>query len=293
MKAEWKPDWATTGRTPAFVGDNGPSQVVFGGNKYLWGNVPAIDVLQLAKNEGRNYDQDVHLLFAGKISYTASNLVVGTSEPLITISTASGDLRNVIETVSSIPETFQKSISMVLNDRDPEIVIRNAILLLISLTAEEIKEAVDCMIHIFYSAFLQKNHLDILQGKIRALVADVVQKVDNKPLKSLQAKSWTFGSRILRLILTKEVWCKLLERLDVPINLTVQKAHQIRTAVTLAPSRRDYRERRYMCVFPAHRLSQERYRMDGLLLPFGASRAQFDTPNPFVLPNLFFCHLNI
>jgi hypothetical protein len=175
-----------------------------------------------------------------------------------------------------------------LNDRDPEIVIRNAILLLISLNAEETKEAVDCMIHIWYSAFIKKSHLDILQGKIRALVAGVVQKVENKPLKSLQAKSWSFGSRTLRLVLTKEIWCKLLERLDVPVNLTVQKAHQIRTAVTLAPSRIDYRERRYMCLLPAHRLGQERYRTDGLLLPFDASRVQFDKPNPFVLPKPFF-----
>lgn len=197
---------------------------------------------------------------------------------------ASGDLRNVIKTVSSIPETFQKSISIVLNDRDPEIVIRNTILLLISLTAEETKEAVECVIQIWYSAFIQRKHLDILQGKLRTLVSDVVQKIVNKPLKSLQAKSWSFGSRTLRLVLTKEIWCKLLERLDVPTNLTAQKAHQIRTAITLAPSRRDYRERRYMCLLPAHRLCQERYRTDGLLLPFGVSRAQFDTPNPFVHP---------
>lgn len=190
----------------------------------------------------------------------------------------------MIKTISSIPETFQKSISIVLNDRDPEIVIRNAILLLISLTAEETKEAVDCMIHILYSAFIRENHLNILQGKLRVLVADVVQKIVNKPVKSLQAKTWSFGSRNLRLVFTKGIWCKLLERLDVPMNLTAQKAHQVRTAITLAPSRRDYRERRYMCLLPAHRLSQERYRTDGILLPFGASRAQFDTPNPFVFP---------
>ncbi|UKZ69119.1 uncharacterized protein TrAtP1_010132 [Trichoderma atroviride] len=257
MKAGWKPEWATTGRTPEFVGDSGPSQVVFGGNKYLWGNVPAIDVLQLAKNEGSTYDQDVHLLFA-----------------------ASGDLRNVVKTVASIPEAFQKSVSIVLNDRDPEIVIRNAVLLLVSLTAEETKEAVDCMIHILYSAFIQENHLSILQGRIRVLVADVVQKIVDKPVKSLQAKAWSFGSRNLRLVLTKEIWCQLLERLNVPISLTSQKAHDVRTAITLAPSRKDYRERRYMCLLPAHRLSQERYRTDGLLLPFGASRAQFVIPNP-------------
>jgi hypothetical protein len=190
----------------------------------------------------------------------------------------------VVKTVSSIPETFHNSISIVLNDRDPEIVIRNSILLLISLTTEDIKEAVDTMIHIWYSALIQGSHRNILLGKLRALVVDVTQKIANKPLKSLQAKSWSFGSRTLRLVLTKEIWYKLLERLDVPTDFTAQKAHRTRTTITLAPSRRDYRERRYMCLSPAHRLSQERYRTDGLLLPFGVSRAKFDTPNPFVDP---------
>jgi len=36
--------------------------------QFLWGNVPALDVLQLSKNEGPNYDQDLHLLFAGESS---------------------------------------------------------------------------------------------------------------------------------------------------------------------------------------------------------------------------------
>jgi hypothetical protein len=66
MKPEWKPDWATAGRSPAFVGDSGPPVVMFGGNKHLFGNVFAIDVLQLAKNEGDSYDKDIKLLFAGK-----------------------------------------------------------------------------------------------------------------------------------------------------------------------------------------------------------------------------------
>lgn len=37
----------------------------YGGDKYPWGNVPALDVLNLAKNEGSNTSQDFRLLFAG------------------------------------------------------------------------------------------------------------------------------------------------------------------------------------------------------------------------------------
>ena len=36
-----------------------------GHRKWLWGNVPGYDVLQLEKNEGRDYDKDLSLCFGG------------------------------------------------------------------------------------------------------------------------------------------------------------------------------------------------------------------------------------
>lgn len=50
-------------RAPLFV--DGPPIMAFGGKKYLWGNVPAIDILQLDRNEGSECTADLHLLFAG------------------------------------------------------------------------------------------------------------------------------------------------------------------------------------------------------------------------------------
>lgn len=38
----------------------------FGGAKYLWGNTPAIDVVNLERNEGLDFKDDLYLLFAGK-----------------------------------------------------------------------------------------------------------------------------------------------------------------------------------------------------------------------------------
>ena len=37
----------------------------FGGKKYLWGNMPAYDVLKLDNNEGLSYKGPLSLLFAG------------------------------------------------------------------------------------------------------------------------------------------------------------------------------------------------------------------------------------
>jgi hypothetical protein len=43
----------------------GPLLTIFGAKKYLWGNVPAYDVVKLASNEGNAYSGDLRLLFAG------------------------------------------------------------------------------------------------------------------------------------------------------------------------------------------------------------------------------------
>ena len=38
----------------------------FGGRQYMWGNMPALDVLNLQRNEGFEEGRDYTLLFAGK-----------------------------------------------------------------------------------------------------------------------------------------------------------------------------------------------------------------------------------
>lgn len=44
----------------------------FGATKYLWGNVPAFDVLELGSNEGEEYEGDLRILFAGTYYYLSS-----------------------------------------------------------------------------------------------------------------------------------------------------------------------------------------------------------------------------
>lgn len=57
-------------RIPDFVEninhDMGTDMVKYGGNKYLWGNVPSLDLLQLRDNEGISTKRDLSLLLAGR-----------------------------------------------------------------------------------------------------------------------------------------------------------------------------------------------------------------------------------
>ncbi|RAK96064.1 DUF4470 domain-containing protein [Aspergillus ibericus CBS 121593] len=213
-----------------FVG--GGMGASFGKNKYLWGNVPAIDILQLGPNEGKEYDRPLRILFA-----------------------ASGDLRNLVKTIAQLLSSYNHFLEITLHDLDFDVVARNVILPLLSMTAEEADEAVDNIIHLWYSAFMRESDIGYLQRRVHPLVEDVF-------------------------VLKKLSWDRLLSFIKVPAGPTVERARAIRAANTLAESRRDYRDRHMCCLPPSHRIAFNKFREDGLLLPFGHPRHEFQVPNP-------------
>ncbi|ROT36821.1 hypothetical protein SODALDRAFT_298432 [Sodiomyces alkalinus F11] len=252
-KETWQPNWALENRRPAFVG---PGQQ-FGGKKYLWGNMPAFDVLNLESNEGVDYDGQLNLLFA-----------------------ASGDLRNLVKTIAQLPASYSGTLDVTLNDLELDIVVRNAIMLLVAFIVDNTDDAVDCIIHVWYSARIRTSHLEILQQRIRPLVQEVCDKTREKDPRSVWERTWTFGQNSLRLVLAQSAWNRFLSYLDVPPGLDAEKANRIRRAVTLAESRQDYRDRHFLFHSPSHRMAKYRFWEDGLLLPFGSRRDEFAVPNP-------------
>ncbi|KAH9842165.1 hypothetical protein Tdes44962_MAKER01543 [Teratosphaeria destructans] len=247
-KESWKPKWEVQDRMPAFI-SNSPT-VPFGtAFKYLWGNVPAIDVLKLEHNE------------------------------------ASGDLRNVVKTITALPPEYDKPLSFVLNDSESQVVARNVILLLLCLTTTDTAETVDCMLHMWYSACIKQSHLDLLQKRIRPVLQEICNEVTAQENKKIVDRVCHFGQCSLRLVLTKEQWLGILAHCDVPDDLTAIKARKIRSAVTMAPSRQDFRDRALLLKPPKHRLSSHRFREHGILVPFGHSHAPFTVPNPTIFRN--------
>ncbi|CAG8461727.1 25917_t:CDS:2, partial [Gigaspora margarita] len=127
---DWKPDYINEMRTPAFYSQNLPF-VSFNPliREYLWGNVPAIDIVNLTLNEladGKScsdYKEPINLLFA-----------------------ASGDLNDVILSVNGLPLNFNQPINICINDYAERVVIRN--FLILYLLAKLGKDAIDLVIHI-------------------------------------------------------------------------------------------------------------------------------------------------
>ncbi|KAI1761376.1 hypothetical protein GGR53DRAFT_469374 [Hypoxylon sp. FL1150] len=258
LKPDWRPRWEVEHRVPTFIG--GPRYQAYNHQrKYPWGNVPAFDLVNLASNEGVHYSKGLDLLFA-----------------------ASGDIRNVIKTVVSLPDTFRSPIRIYMNDRDGDVVGRNAIILLLALVEDDDVVATENIIHLWYSVFIPQSLQDVLKGKIHELVRDICTKIEGKSPSAVLGKTWTFGSRSLRLVLTKKQWFDLLSSLEPPAGLTFERAREIRRNVTLADQRLDFRERKYFAQSPGLRASSQKFREDGVLLPFGTPRASFTVPNPTI-----------
>jgi hypothetical protein len=193
---------------------------------------------------------------------------------------ASGDLRNVVKTIAQLPPGWDQPMDITINDRDLNIVGRNAIILLIALTSDDDTQAVDCIIHTWYSSFIRKSDHAIIEQRIRPLIKAVCDKTKGKPDNRMLGKTWVFGKRSLRLVLSKGAWDKLLSFVSVHDGLTMEIANQFRKAGTLAESQRDFLDRDYVLIPPSHRVARQRFREDGVLQPFGAGRSEFTVPNP-------------
>ncbi|KAG5769953.1 hypothetical protein H9Q73_013382 [Fusarium xylarioides] len=255
---KWKPAWVLEKRTPSFIrAVNDPSPAPVRGTSCLWGGVPALDILKLDTNEGESYEAKLSLLFA-----------------------ASGDMRNVVKTIAELPPGWDQPIDITMNDADLAVVARNAIILFIAFSAEDESEAIDCIIHMWYSSLIRESDRAILKQRIRPKIQAVTDQIKGLPANMLFKKDWSRGKLSLRLSLTKAAWDKLLSYATVPEGLTMERANRIRNAVTLAESRIDYLERQYLFTIPSHRVPKKRFREDGILRPFGAQGSEFSIPNP-------------
>ena len=185
----------------------------------------------------------------------------------------------MVKTAADIRETYDGRCEIILNNRDPDIVARNVIFMLVAFTFDP-DVAAPIMLHTWYSARFTPDIMRSLQSGVIPLLKDVRTKIQAKPAHVLLSKKWSFNKRSLRIVLTKQQWDHLPSYLEVSDNLSATTAQNKRTAVTLAPERIDYLHRRLHAQPPARRICTMKFRQDGILLPFGSSRKEFDTPNP-------------
>ena len=178
-----------------------------------------------------------------------------------------------------LPKDFNKHCEIFVNDKDDDIVARNIIVLLATrcFDPSTVPEAV---LHIWYSALLPTSVFRSLQETVLPLIQDICNKIKGKDDDLLLSKTWNFATCTVRVLLKKAQWNHVLQCLQVPGELSIVQALDVRKATTLAPHRIDYLHRSYCSQPSGWRAPRQKFREDGLLLPFGASRTEFMTPNP-------------
>ncbi|KIM26482.1 hypothetical protein M408DRAFT_25436 [Serendipita vermifera MAFF 305830] len=258
---DWEPAWVREQRNPIFsiplqsstafnlMSGHGP----VGMGVHLWGNVPAIDVLNLQKNEGVDYQKDLSLCFA-----------------------ASGDLRNILLTINRIPMDYQGQLSIVMNDLQPRVTFRNLLILSVILEIEDKFLAADIALHLWYSAFMPAEY------EVQMLSAAAARIIKSKKQsRSISAESGDTESTRLILNLSDRIraeFVSLSEQVGSRTPDHASAANEL-SSVMFAPHRIDYQDRYHCKLKPAHRVAMQAYRSFGLVLPFGAANAQFNTPN--------------
>ncbi|KAG0697937.1 hypothetical protein DFH29DRAFT_944009 [Suillus ampliporus] len=256
---DWKPAWVVERRLPTslqtqtsfptslFSGQNLPTHITeFDSGLYLWGNMPAMDLINLEQNE-KDKSQDLSLALV-----------------------ASGDLRHVVRTINALPEDYSGHLRVLLNDFCSPVVARNIVILLILGTVPDETMAVDIALHFWYSVFMPAEYGSI----IMALVASFLLKVS----ANLEGRQ-PLGQRSCLDCLITERLAQLFHHFGPTATLSMADAQNEYDRVRTAPSRGDDWDRMFARLKPSHRLAFQEFRRFGIVLPFGAMNAHFNVPN--------------
>lgn len=183
----------------------------------------------------------------------------------------------MVKSINSLPDDYGGICTCVVNDKEPLVVARNVILLLITATMPP-TEAAELCLHVWYSARLTNQMSDTMTAHVRPLIADIVAKTSQKGSNVLLNKTWTFGRQKISACLTKTQWAFLLNVLDA--KHPASNTEQSRRFVMLNNNRIDYRERQLFNAPGARRVCYQKMRETGILLPFGACLNSFTVANP-------------
>ncbi|CAG8770471.1 1927_t:CDS:2, partial [Gigaspora rosea] len=218
--------------------------------EYLWGNMPAIDIVKIDSNkfsDGKSsFNKPINLLFA-----------------------ASGDLNDTIIPMNGLLLDFNQPANICINDYAERIVARNFIILY--LLAKLGKNAIDMAIQIWYSSALtDKQSIKCLE-----IFSKIVQ--DSQMAKEY---SFEFGKLKIHTHFNPKTWKCLVEMLA---NRTdIQTGIVMRNDIMLNPTRIDYRYR-YLQRLTLEQICFDNFRHHGILLPCGALNAHHNTQNRFIV----------
>ncbi|GJE88932.1 zf-MYND and DUF4470 domain-containing protein [Phanerochaete sordida] len=244
---KWQPAWIEEGRQPTFVTED-PNLHPVARALPLWGTMPGIDVLKLSPEDALSRP-DIDLAFV-----------------------ASGDLRSVLSTINALPPDYPGQVTVLMNDRDQHITIRNILILQLLGRIPNKRRAADMALHLWYSAFVPKAYGAELVG--------IGMELCGKNADELQLQLGEHATLNANMSADMRKLCSA--SIMSSFKWKTEQAQKELRRVRQDPSRVDVRHRAWAQCRGSHRLARDAYNRTGLVLPFGAHAAHFDTPNRFL-----------
>ncbi|KAI5457761.1 hypothetical protein BGZ63DRAFT_433269 [Mariannaea sp. PMI_226] len=230
-------------------------------NHDFWAEYPATDVLNLAKNEGEHFSGELNVLLLGDTA-----------------------LRHLIYTVTNIPETAMPTISVTINETDTCHLARTifTLFLLTNSSGDPVANA-EAAVHLWYSAKLPNallSHMEVVAASpILTAMDDVQSLVDQGRLSDIDPFPIILSRGSVSMMIDIDIhqWHEYIQYLR-PSNIKKEAADICRlvdnkkNAPTLGAQT--------LRMSPSRVAGFLRWRADGLLLPYGHPRDEFDTYNP-------------
>lgn len=183
----------------------------------------------------------------------------------------------MLMTVNNTPKTYLGKTTIVLNDVDIHITVRNIAMLLL-LNIEDVEVSADVITHLWYSARLKPSHVSLLKTHVQSKIDQVVEQLKNVKGDALQAKTFSIGKSTIRVILFKYQWASLKNMLAKILDPQTTEASR----KSIVVENKDEVDRvMYEIKSKLHRRrSAMHYREHGVLLPFGSCCEAFTAANP-------------
>ncbi|KAL7905389.1 hypothetical protein GGI35DRAFT_471637 [Trichoderma velutinum] len=232
----------------------------------FWANYAAIDVLNLAKNEGAEYDGLLRLLLLGPFA-----------------------LRHLIYSVVAMPETANPSLDATLFEFEMSHLVRTFLsLLILSLDTVDDLVVAEIVVDVWYSAKWSDRTYSYIEKQVGQKLRNLFQKIQvwyedkqDRLTECYVTSMGTPGYLTFDVFLDWYTWKDLLNCcLQEPELGSMARARADDVSKCGEPLDRIFR-----ILSPSRTASLMKWRLDGVVMPYGESASGHTIPNPaFFLP---------
>lgn len=203
--------------------------------------------------------------------------------PSLNVPVEAGDLKNVLHTINSLPDDFSAALDIVINDSKPITACLMLYLLVILGSDVDDTVSVDMALHHWLSAFEPKEYCPQMMMIFSKFVADGMAPRGERDESRLHTPPHPIGQKGSTVLLWGPGSLPYLQRFEegmmMALGMRTLKYPEARVAYEHSRLGGDDWDRVLAPLTPSHRVAFQKYRETGIVLPFGAPRAHFNSPN--------------